>query len=123
MTQEITHTEDPSAAIREWQAVLTSLKQENVVLKGRLSQVLQQEVSKAFLEKAEYYHQRFLFKDQLMELLRHDITDLWQEIKMSSLHPKQQGWQTRFAALEKDMDKLETEFNSMKAAFEQSLLH
>lgn len=121
MTQQLTHTEDPTTAIRQWQATLATLQQENVLLKGRLSTALQSEVSKTFLETAEYYHQRFLFKDQLMELLRHDITDLWQEVKMSLVHPKQHTWQERFLTLQKDMEKLEAEFHIMKTAFEASL--
>jgi hypothetical protein len=121
MTQQHTPTEEATVAIRKWQAVLDILRQENNLLKSRLTQYLQQDTSKSFLETAEYFHQRFLFKDQLMELLRHDITDLWQEIKTPVQALKHPHWQTRFQTLEKDMDKLQTEFTLMKEAFDTHL--
>lgn len=121
MTQQHTPTEEATVAIRKWQAVLDMLRQENNLLKSRLTHYLQQDISKAFLETAEYFHQRFLFKDQLMELLRHDITDLWQEIKTPVQALKHPHWETRYQTLEKDMDKLQTEFTLMKEAFDAHL--
>lgn len=103
---------------RKWQAVLTELRTENIQLKEQLSQAISQEVSAAFVEEAEQFQQRFLERDQVIDLLRHDINTLQQKI---SGHTTTGGEDRQFTLMEKDMEKLICEFHQMKVSFSRFL--
>ncbi len=103
--------------IRIWTTTLEKLRQDNVCLKNRLSAAVQHTVSRSFLEAAEFYQQRFIDKDQIIDLLRYDISNL--------AHKSMQGGQAvselQVRHLAKDIDALVSEFNQMKDSFNRYL--
>ncbi|MFA6059134.1 MAG: hypothetical protein WC756_13100 [Taibaiella sp.] len=58
---------------RKWPAILNELRTRNVQLKEQLSQAIKGDVSLSFVEQAEIFQQKFVEKDQILELLRHDV--------------------------------------------------
>ena len=56
--------------------LLLFLKEENVALKNRLSQILKESFNKNLLEEAETFHSAFIKADERMHLLRSDLTGL-----------------------------------------------
>jgi hypothetical protein len=111
---------DTITYIRSWLSVLDDLRQENILLKSRLSNALQGEVSRSFIETAEDYQQRFIYKDQLIDLLRHELTDLLSE-KTGDRQEQLSIWQDRITLLEKDIQRLSLEFSLMKTGFDNYL--
>lgn len=55
--------------------LLNFLLDENVHLKHRLANILKCRSDSAFLEHAEDFQSRFVKKDMLLSLLRHDVAD------------------------------------------------
>lgn len=119
MTKRIHNEEPASAEVRQWLAILDELRQMNILLKNRLVFALQQEVNRTFIEIAEQYHQQFIDKDQLIRLLRHDLTSLLEDGQRDG--GESPDWFARFFRLEKDMQRIINEFSGMKAAFEYYL--
>lgn len=111
--------EPASSQAKQWLVILDELRQLNIGLKNRLVSELKQEVTRNFIETAEYYQQKFVDKDQMVRLLRHDITGL---VEDSARMPEENlAWSERFYSLEKDMERLIAEFSRMKAGFEHYL--
>lgn len=106
--------------IRSWTTALEKLRQENVQLKNRLSTAIQQQVSRSFLDEAELFQQRFIDKDQVIDLLRHDISLLARK----SMHTGQKATESsgnKARLLAKDIRTLVEEFNLMRDSFNQCL--
>ncbi len=59
-----------------WKRTLSSMLDENVHLKNRLSEVLKNKFDKNRLEEAEGYQSRFLKKDELIGLLRNEVAEV-----------------------------------------------
>ncbi|RXK86941.1 hypothetical protein [Filimonas effusa] len=119
MTNRINNKEPAPIEAKQWLVILDELRQVNILLKNRLVHALKQDVSRNFIETAEYYHQKFIDKDQLIRLLRHDITSLLEE--HIDAQDDSAPWLSRFFTLEKDMQRIISEFSGMKAAFETYL--
>jgi len=94
-----------------WLNALNELRVENIRLKDQLSAAISQDVSHEFVEKAEQFQQRFVEKDQVIDLLRHDIIMLHTVKSNADTHQRQ------FTVLEKDMKQLIHEFYQMKTSF------
>lgn len=101
-------------AVKEWQTFLNNLRLENISLKNRLSEAISHDVSTAFVEQAEHFQQRFVEKDQVMDLLRHDINTILQDTAPVAVT---EADQRQYRMLEKDMQRLRDEFNQMKRSF------
>lgn len=56
--------------------LLLFLKEENIVLKNRLSEILKDSFDKNLLEQAELFHNDFIRKDERIHLLRNDLAGL-----------------------------------------------
>ncbi|MEO7120152.1 MAG: hypothetical protein ABIY62_03605 [Ginsengibacter sp.] len=56
---------------------LLFLKEENIVLKNRLSEILKDSFDKNLLEQAELFHNDFIRKDARIHLLRNDLAGLY----------------------------------------------
>lgn len=104
-------------------SILDCIMQENIILKDRLSNAVQQEVSKAYIERAENFQQRFIEKDQIVELLRHEINTLLMSHYNHS-HPQEEinHVRKRFLLLKRDIQKVKDEFDFLKSSFEEYLL-
>ncbi len=103
-------------------SILDCIMQENIILKNRLSNAVQQEVSKAYIERAENFQQRFIEKDQIVELLRHEIYTLLMSHYNHS-HPQEEInlVRKRFLLLKRDIQKVKDEFDFLKSSFEEYL--
>ena len=51
------------------------MTEENIHLKNRLSEILREKIDKALLPQAEEFNNRFLKHDDLIKVLRNDISD------------------------------------------------
>ncbi len=106
-----------SDLIRSWTTTLEKLRQENILLKNRLSVAVQQQESRTFLEEAESFQQRFVDKDQVIDLLRHDISILaWKNRQLVFA-----GIDKPLLLLARDIATLVAEFDQMREAFHRCL--
>lgn len=104
-----------TAESKKWLATLHELKTENIRLKDQLSLTISGPVSPEFIDLAERFQQHFVEKDQVIDLLRHEINTLIPRLAA----PAQAGdallQQCRI--LERDMERLLHEFQQMQRAF------
>lgn len=102
-----------------WKRYLQFIQQENNHLKNRLSQVLQADTDYEFLERAEYFQNKFISEDDTVNMLRQDIHEL------DKLLAKDAGedaivlkeLQKKLKKMHKDMDIVEKQFNKLKCDF------
>jgi len=102
---------------KKWLASLQELRLINVELKNKLSEAINRQVSIGFIEKVEYFHQLFIEKDQIIDILRHDINVL-----VSSKGPLTNKHQLQYNALENDIVQLSNELYQLKASFSDFLV-
>lgn len=107
-----------------WERALNFYKQENAHLKTRLSQVVDNNTNKAFVDLAEHFHNRFLFNDEYIKELSQDIRLQMELIKQAvpsnALHANAT---TRMQdRLRIEMEKFETDFYLLKNEFNKKLL-
>ena len=57
-----------------WKRNLAFMTEENIRLKSRLSEILQKKMDKTLLPRAEEFHNSFLKHDDLIKVLRNDIS-------------------------------------------------
>ena len=108
----------------EWKRTLNFLSQENSFLKLRLADLLNGKESSAdFLETAELFQSRFIQKDEIIQLLLHDVSKLdnliSRAIREDGLLIKEIV-QTQ-SHLRRQMRFVETEFNTLKTQFNNYL--
>ncbi|MGF7231231.1 hypothetical protein [Arachidicoccus sp.] len=104
-------------------SILDWIRQENVLLKNRLSNAVQQEVNKSYLARAEHFQQKFIEKDQIVELLRHEINTLLMSHYNHYHRQETSLMQKKFHLLKRDIEKVKDEFELLKLSFEQYLLN
>ena len=109
-----------------WERLLDFFKQENAILKTRLSEVVDQLTDKDFIELAEHFQNVFIIKDEFIDELRHDINN--HEILLNTLLAstderadkkilkKQEKLRNEMEALEKDFTKDKNQFNKYLAS-------
>ena len=109
-----------------WERLLDFFKQENAILKTRLSEVVDQLTDKDFIELAEHFQNIFIIKDEFIDELRHDINN--HEILLNTLLAstderadkkilkKQEKLRNEMEALEKDFTKDKNQFNKYLAS-------
>lgn len=108
-----------------WERALNFYKMENAFLKTRLSQVVDNNTDKDFVNLAEHFHNRFLFTDEYIKELCLDIQLQMDQIKKlaagSNLHDKamcrQQKLRTIMETFEKDVLSLKNEFNKKLVSY------
>ncbi|MCD6063306.1 MAG: hypothetical protein K0R82_1217 [Flavipsychrobacter sp.] len=103
--------------IGTWLQKLEGMQLENTDMKTRLADAVKQTVSSAALEEAEQFQSRFLNKDAVISFMRADIKKHAQ--KLGNNTADIQSWQSK---LRSDMEKMETEFSSMRSVFSSYLL-
>lgn len=102
-----------------WKRYLQFIQQENNHLKNRLSQVLQADTDHDFLERAEYFQNKFISEDDTVNMLRQDIHEL---DMLLSQDPSEEGTmikelQKRLKKMHKDMEIVEKQFSKLKCDF------
>ncbi|HTN18354.1 MAG TPA: hypothetical protein VL092_11770 [Chitinophagaceae bacterium] len=98
-------------SVSRWQSVLAQLRIENIRMKYELSGIIKKDIDTDFLEKAENFQQRFLQKDQLMDLLRLDLNQLLHQLDDTEKVPPS------YLQIRQDMEKLILEFNILSNYF------
>ncbi|WP_118953488.1 hypothetical protein [Taibaiella helva] len=104
---------------RKWLNALNDLRAENIRLKDQLSEAISREVSLDFVEQADRFQQRFVEKDQVLDLLRHEINIVLAQIAGREIVPADER---QYQLLEKDMEHLIHEFHQMKLSFADFLI-
>ena len=109
-----------------WERLLDFFKQENAILKTRLSEVVDQLTDKDFIELAEHFQNVFIIKDEFIDELRHDINNheillntllaSTDEIADKKILKKQEKLRNEMEALEKDFTKDKNQFNKYLAS-------
>ena len=103
-----------------WGRALDFYKQENAVLKTRLSQVVDNNSDKVFLAAAEQFNNRFLMIDDYIAELRQDtriqIDNIKQclagsEVHINNMSAMQKKLRSELERFEKEIFNLKTEFN------------
>ena len=109
-----------------WERALDFYKQENAFLKTRLSQILDNNTGKDFVEMAEHFNNRFVFTDDYIASL---MQDLWQQKSMLQAAVKglpandklinkyQQKLQAEMEGFEKGIAELKREFNRQVVSY------
>jgi hypothetical protein len=102
-----------------WKRYLQFIQQENNHLKNRLSQVLQSDTDHEFLERAEYFQNKFITEDDTVNMLRQDIHELdvllAKELQEDGSVIKE--LQKKLKKMNKDMDIVEKQFSKLKSDF------
>ena len=103
---------------KTWNRMLEFFKQENILFKNRLSEVVDNSTDKEFLALAEHFQNRFIIKDEYIDELRHDINEQDKKLTESStnfidnkLIIRQEKLGNEMEYFEKDFNKLKNEFN------------
>jgi hypothetical protein len=99
-----------------WIRTLDYLQQENVYLKNHIADIIRHGISAGELEHLENFQNRFINKDAILALLRHDIVD---QIKLTE---RVKG-KAKLDKLRKDMRQIESEFSNLKFEFNNYLAH
>ncbi|MBX9783580.1 MAG: hypothetical protein K2X48_09835 [Chitinophagaceae bacterium] len=106
-----------------WKRYLQFIQQENNYLKTRLSQALQHDTDAEFLDRAEYFQNKFLNEDETVHLLRQDVHEMETllEDKLYEGNSIIKELQKKFKKLSRDMDTVERQFNKLKTDFNEFL--
>lgn len=99
--------------IGSWQSVLAMLRMENTQMKNELAGIIRKDIDTNLLETAEHFQQRFVDKDQLIDLLRLDIARLLRQVNAA----EQMSELPSLRMIGSDMKKLQAEFNILKDQF------
>ena len=102
-----------------WKRYLQFIQQENNHLKNRLSQVLQSDTDHDFLERAEYFQNKFIAEDDTVNMLRQDIHEPDKFLAKDSSDDSAilKELQKRLKKMHKDMEIVEKQFNKLKSDF------
>lgn len=108
----------------EWKRTLTLLLQENSFLKLHLADILNgRKPSAGFLETVEFYQNCFIRKDESINLLRREVSELNTLLKQESLEDgimPDEVWHKR-QHLRRQIKFIETEFDKLKLQFSKYL--
>jgi hypothetical protein len=102
-----------------WKRYLHFIQQENNHLKNRLSQVLQHDTDEQFLERAEYFQNKFVAEDDTVNMLRQDIQEL-DHLLAKEAHEDGnmlKDLQKKLKKMQKDMEIVERQFSKLKTDF------
>ncbi|HVI44079.1 MAG TPA: hypothetical protein VM802_04400 [Chitinophaga sp.] len=100
---------------RSWLKILESLRQETALLMNRLAESLQHAEDPAFVEQAEIFQTQMLQMVDAVALLRHEVME---QLDWLDIIPQPQPVAPhQFAALDRDVQKMEKDFNKMKTSF------
>ena len=104
-----------------WLKTLDRLRQENVHLKNKLSEIIQDDISRELLEKAEFFHGLFVDKDTVISLLRRDIAHQSAATTAFVINGERLGIMDEQVKLEHDVARMEKEFKAVKTEFNEFL--
>lgn len=102
-----------------WKRTLAFMTEENIRLKSRLSEILKKKIDKALLPRAEEFNNSFLKHDDLIKVLRNDISgfdklltrDLFEDGEMIKVI------ESRLEIIRNNIKEAEERFSAMKLNF------
>lgn len=97
-----------------WKRSLEFYKQENALLKYRLSEMVDKSEGDHFLQTAEYFQNEFLIKDEWLQRLSHNLHSLQEESNMGAAIQKtvlHDELRNQMAKFEEDFIRLSNDFN------------
>jgi hypothetical protein len=100
-----------------WLRTLAYLQQENIYLKNRVADLLRYDINDAFLEDMEYFHTKFIDKDAVLSLMRHDVSELADKLDKRNGPHGPKALLLKEEQLRRDMEKMEAEFSRLKTDF------
>ena len=106
-----------------WRIKLEHFQQENVLLKYRLSEMVDDNEGNKFLQMAEYFQNKLLIIDVMMEKLFNELekfSGLLQENKNDSLLPVEVA--TDYNKLKKSFVHFENKFLNLSKEFNEKML-
>lgn len=106
-----------------WKRLLGFIMEENILLKNRLSDVLKDTVDRHFLEEAEHFQSCFIKEDELVGLLKNDITELDKLLTMKKTADRNviREIMQKLARLRRNLANVETQFSRLKLGFNSYL--
>jgi hypothetical protein len=107
-----------------WNRAIDFYLQENAYFKTRLAQVLENDINIELLEKAEYFQNCFVQKDEGMKDLRNDV-DILQRLIRTIMEGKNGAEETvtkKFKKLNNEICHFNKEFENLKSGFNQYLV-
>ncbi len=107
-----------------WKRLLDFFMQENSYLKTRLSKVVDRENDNLLIDKAEYFQNEFILKDEYIQDIEDDIEE--QKINLDIAFKKKEQPDNRTSKMQEklrnEMSYLEKEFSILKNQFNEYLL-
>ena len=107
-----------------WKRLLDFFMQENSYLKTRLSKVVDMENDNLLIDKAEYFQNEFILKDEYIQDIENDIEK--QKINLDIAFTKKEQPDNKTSKMQEklrnEMSYLEKEFSILKNQFNAYLL-
>lgn len=107
-----------------WKRVLGFMKEENIHLKNRLSEILKTDISNDLLMKAEAFQNSFVREDDLILFLQNDIA-VFDKLLMREIFEDgtiMNKLTESLKAIRKNISNEERQFNKLKLEFSNYLL-
>ena len=107
-----------------WKRVLGFMKEENIHLKNRLSEILKTDISNDLLMKAEAFQNSFVREDDLILFLQNDIA-VFDKLLMREIFEDgtiMNKLTESLKAIRKNISNAERQFNKLKLEFSNYLL-
>lgn len=103
-----------------WKRLLVFIMDENIQLKNRIPEILKVKVNDTLLDGIETFQNKFVNQDQLISLLRNDISNLgeillggiYQDYNINEVESKIQKLRNAIINTEKEFSKLKFDFNT-----------
>jgi hypothetical protein len=105
--------------IERWKELLNSRMEENVLLKNRLSGILQNNYDQNSLEEMEEFQTKLIKEDELISLFRRDVNDLDNLLysKMFEEGKMEKSFEAKMDQLGKEIANSIIRFRILKSAF------
>lgn len=119
--------DDPEKKMRQFQDVLATWKQllnarmeENILLKYKISEILKNNFNENCLEEIEEFQTQFIKEDELINLLRKDVSELDNYILSKALQDgkMEKSFDAKIENLCKDIASSTSRFRASKTAFD-----
>lgn len=119
--------DDPEKKMRQFQDVLATWKQllnarmeENILLKYKISEILKNNFNENCLEEIEEFQTQFIKEDELINLLRKDVSELDNYILSKALQDgkMEKSFDAKIENLRKDIASSTSRFRASKTAFD-----
>ncbi len=109
--------------INSWKRLLDYLTEENIQMKNRLSEILKDKFDIYLLEEVDGFQTRFIRKDNLIMLLRNEVTDL-EKIPVAEICKDEKilkKMAIKIKRLQRNINNTEKQFGKLKFDFHKFL--